>query len=119
MHLVENAASETTTGIVSEAELAIRCREFALGREDWNRGQRCLSCSYIASGVARYRADGTLVIDGFPLGDLLLEAADVSRALADGLQFQAPDFEAEVTADSLRHALLPAIDVTPQFVVSR
>ena len=87
--------------------VTVTCRKFALGKEDWNRGVRALQRSYETVGQIAYLENGSLRLSGLPFGDVILDAAEVSRVLGDGLQIRSPDFEAEITSTAFRNALLP------------
>jgi hypothetical protein len=97
--------------------LTLLCRNYMVGRDDWNRGIRALFRSYTFATEASWAADGSLRLHDFPLGELVLNANDVTDALADGLHFRTPDFEADIEVAEIR-ATLPAQRV-PQSRSSR
>lgn len=89
-------------------EIVVECRNYMVGRDDWNRGQRALFRTYSQPMAASMAADGGLRLHDFPLGELVLSAEELSRAGTEGLHFRAPDFEADVEATAIRALLRTA-----------
>jgi hypothetical protein len=86
-------------------EILVECRNYMVGRDDWNRGLRALFRTYSQPMTASLGADGCLRLYDFPLGDLVLSAEELSRAGTEGLHFRAADFEADVGAEAIRALL--------------
>lgn len=87
--------------------IAVTCRNYMVGRDDWNRGIRALFRSFAVDMDASWAADGSLRLHDFPLGELVLSADDVAAATASGLQIRLPDFEADIAVEDFRAALAP------------
>lgn len=87
--------------------VVVTCREFTIGKDDWNRGVRELRRVFATEGRIAYLVNGSLRLSGLPIGDIILDAAEVSRVLSDGLQIRSHDLEAEITAADFRNTLLP------------
>lgn len=87
--------------------VAVTCRNYMVGRDDWNRGIRTLFRNFTVDTYASWAADGSLRLHDFPLGELVLSADDVMEAIAGGLQVRLPDFEADIAAADILAALAP------------
>jgi hypothetical protein len=95
-----------TVATAERLTVAMRCKLFGQGREDWNRGLRELHSTTMLEGQMTRLADGTILLSGVPLTDVRLNRAQIDRARKDGLRLVSTEIEVDIDSASFENALL-------------